>query len=220
MRSRLYIIALVFVLAAFAARAAAPQQGDTAANAAKDPAKLRAHDLHQDLLVAADPWADAEDYKAKFPKKSPFDAGVIAIDIYFRNDGPTPIQINLNTIRLTVAFSGQPEQNLPPLKPVEVANYMLAKDPGDPAKRRVQLPGHSGSVSKEMQKAIDDLRALQLSSDLVPPHGMVHGLFYFDLGGHFDWVSYCRVYVPDVKQMESDKALFFFDVQLFATKAP
>jgi hypothetical protein len=220
MKLSLSIFAFGLVLLCAAPRVAAPQQTETPANTAKDPAKLRAHDLHQDLLVAADPWADPEDYKAKFPKKSPFDAGVIAIDIYFRNDGATPIQINLSTIRLTVAFEGQSEQNLPPLKPAEVANYMLAKDPGDPAKRRIPLPGHGGAVSKEMQKAIDDLRALQLDSDLVPPHGMVHGLFYFDLGGHFDWISNCRVYVPDLKQMETNKALFFFDVQLYRSRVP
>ncbi len=220
MKSRLPIFALVLGFVALTPRVVAPQQAEVPASTAKDPAKLRAHDLHQNLLVAADPWADAEDYKAKFPKKSPFDAGVIAIDIYFRNDGATPIQLNLNTIRLTIAFQGQPEQNLPPLKPAEVASYMLAKDPGDPAKRRIQLPGHSGAVSKEMQKAIDDLRALQLDSDLVPPHGMVHGLFYFDLGGHFDWISNCRVYVPDLKLMETNKPLFFFDVQLYSTRVP
>ncbi len=215
MKSRILILALVLIPVALEPRVEARQQVTPAANGPKDPAKLRAHDLHQDILVAADPWAHPEDYKPRFPKKSPYDIGVIAIDVYLRNDGATPVQINLNTIRLTLAFSDQPEQNIPPLSPAEVAGYMLAKDPGNPEKRRPQLPGKSGAMSKEMQKTIGDLRTLQLSSDLVPPHGMVHGLVYFDLGGHFEWISYCRLYVPDLKQMGTDKALFFFDVPLF-----
>jgi hypothetical protein len=205
--------------AALAIGVAASRQSEAPANAAKDPAKLRAHDAHQDLLVAADPWIDAEDYKPRFPKKSPYDAGVIAIDVYIRNDGAVPVQINLNTIRLTVSFPNQADQNLPPLRPEVVANYMLEKGPVNPEKKRPSLPGSSGNMSKEMKQAIDELRTPAFSSDLAPPHGTVHGLFYFDLGGQFGAISYCRLYVPDLKLMGTNKTLFFFDVPLVPTPA-
>jgi hypothetical protein len=219
MKLRLAIFALALLPAAIAMGAANSIQDAPPANAPKDPAKLRAHDLHQDLLVGADPWIEAEDYKPRFPKKSPYDIGVIAIDVYVRNDGASPVQINLNTIRLTVAFPNEPDQNLPPLRPEVVANYMLSKDLGDPQKRKIQLPTRSTGMSKEMKQTIDQLRDPMFSTDLIPPHGTVHGLFYFDMGGQFGSISYCRLYIPDLKVMGTDKTLFFFDVPLVPSPA-
>jgi len=196
------------------AGAAFSQQNPAPANAAKDPAKLRARDAHQDLLVAADAWTHPEDYKTSFVKKSPYDAGVVAIDVYFRNDGAVPIQLNLATVRLTISLPKQADQNMPPLQPPVVANYMYSKGPVNPERRRLPIGSGGGNISKDEQKSIDELRTLQFSSDLLPPHGTVHGLMYFDIGGHFDWISYCRLYVPDLKIMGTDKMLFFFDVPL------
>lgn len=215
MRLRIPTLALALLVMAFSTALGNGRQDTQPPAVHKDPATFRAHDEHQDLLVAADPWADPDQYKARFPKKSPADAGVIAIDVYFRNDGAMPIQINLQTIRLTLAFSGQPEQNLPPLKPEVVADYVFNKAPGNPAtRRRLPLPTRSGGNTKEVQALIADLRSFQLSSDLVPPHGTVNGFFYFDLDGHFDWIPQSRLYVPDIKVMSTGKALFFFDVPL------
>jgi len=53
-----------------------------------------------------------------------------------------------------------------------------------------------------------------LQTDLVPPHSIVRGLFYFDVDGHFDWITSAKLYVPDLKMMGTDKTLFFFDVDL------
>ena len=110
MRSRLPFLALLFARLIFPSLADSSLQEPPAAPARKDPATLRAHDLHQGLLVAADPWVKPEDYKARFGKKTPYDAGIIAIDVYFRNDGPQPIRLNLNTIKLTISFPNQPDQ--------------------------------------------------------------------------------------------------------------
>lgn len=189
-----------------------PPQDTSHAALQKDPAKLRARDSHQDLLVAADPLTSLEDYKGRFPKRSPFEAGVVAIDIYFRNDGALPVRINLSTICLTLSFRGQADQNIPSLRPEQVADYILNKRVG--ARRAV------GSNSKPMLELVAELRAAQLSSDIAPPHGVMHGLLYFDIGGHYDWITFARLYIPDLKQMGSDKTMFFFDVPLGSVPAP
>ncbi len=61
------------------------------------------HDSHQGFTVAADPILKADEYKSRFGKKNPYDAGIIAIDAYFRNDTDKPVQIKLEDIRLTMA---------------------------------------------------------------------------------------------------------------------
>jgi hypothetical protein len=155
---------------------------------AKDPGKLAAHDDHQGLLVAVDPLLKPEDYKARFGKKTPYVAGIVAIDAYFRNDTGTPIQVDLGS----------------------------GKDPTK-SRRKLPIPGMGGGEGKEFDELQGKLRSAALASDILPPHATVHGLLYFDLDGHFEWINSSRFYVPDLKEMGSGKALLFFDVPLATT---
>ena len=196
------------------------QQKSSQSAAQKDPTKLPARESHQDLLVAADPWVNEDEYKARFPKDCPYDYGIMAIDVYFKNDGALPVRINLDTIRLTITHKESADENLPPLAANDVAEYMLGNNGGgkNPTKRRrLPIPIHTGGNSKNDKKVLelaDVLHGVQLQTDLVPPHSIVRGLFYFDVDGHFDWITSARLYVPDLKTMGTDKTLLFFDVDL------
>jgi hypothetical protein len=218
MKPRIFMLVLMAITAALAS-ASVLQQRTSQSGAQKDPTKLPAHESHQDLLVAADPWVTAEEYKARFPKDSPFDFGIMAIDVYFKNDGSMPVRINLDTIRLTITHKEEADENLPPLAANDIASYMLGNNSGgkNPTKHtRLPIPVHSGSSKndKKVLELADMLHAFQLQTDLVPPHSIVRGLFYFDVDGHFDWITSAKLYVPDLKMMGSDKTLFFFDVDL------
>ena len=185
---------------------------------AKDPGKLAAHDAHQGLLVAVDPLLKPEDYKARFGKKTPYAAGIVAIDAYFRNDTGTPIQIDLDVIRLTVTPPGEQQQDLSPLSARDATAITLGsgKDPTK-SRRKLPIPGMGGGEGKEFDELQGKLRSAALASDILPPHATVHGLLYFDLDGHFEWINSSRFYVPDLKEMGSGKALLFFDVPLATT---
>jgi hypothetical protein len=195
-------------------------QEPPAAPAKKDPATLRARDLHQGLLVAADPWVKPEEYKARFGKKTPYDAGIIAIDVYFRNDGPQPIRLNLNTIKLTISFPNQPDQELASLRPEAVAEIIYDSNPKKPGARRLPIPSRSGGNSKEVQELSLSLRSAQLGTDLIPPKTVVNGLLYFDLEAHFNYVAFARLYIPDLAEMGTGKLLLFFDVPLGPPQTP
>ena len=219
MKPRVFMLILLTIPAALAS-AMAMQQKSSQSPAQRDPTKLPARESHQDLLVAADPWVTEEEYKARFPKDCPFDYGIMAVDVYFKNDGTFPVRINLDTIRLTITHNESADENLPPLAANDVAQYMLGDNGGgkNPTKRRrLPIPVHSGGNNKNDKKVLelaDMLHAVQLQTDLVPPHSIVRGLFYFDVDGHFDWITSAKLYVPDLKLMGSDKVLFFFDVDL------
>ena len=73
-----------------------------------DPMSLRTRDAHQDLTIVADPYLRGSRYsKDLFGKNSFYNAGIIAIDVYFRNDNNAPIRLNLATDR-TGDFSARP----------------------------------------------------------------------------------------------------------------
>jgi len=209
---------LSFFLIAFCAAAvtASGQNSAKPATAAlPDPASLPARDSHQGLLVAADPFTSADRYREKFGKHTPYEGGIIAIDLFFRNDNDSPIRINLKTMQLQVAAPGQSRQRLEPLSPEDVADRVLAK-PKDPTPRfpvpRVGAP--RSPHNKDWEEFAADVRAAALNTDLLPPHATTHGLVYFDIDRHYDWISSARVEVPDLAFMNDPKPLFFFEIDL------
>jgi len=191
----------------------------TPAWAQTDPKTLPAHDSHQSLLVAADPYVSADRYKARFGNKhTPFDAGILALEVYARNDNDKPIRINLNTVSLLIGAPGQPRQKLAAVSPEDVADRVIFKQSRDPRPPRLPLPRPGGAPNRSKGKDWDEfaaeLRAVALSSDVLPPNATVHGFFYFDIEHHYDWLSNARFELPDLDFMLDKKALFFFEIDL------
>ena len=209
MRSQIALVGLL-VFAAIPARA---QTG---------PASLPARDTHEGVLVAADPYTDAARYKARFGKKSPYDAGILAVEVFFRNDNDKPIRLDLETIRLLLKPPGLERQRLGALAVEEVADRILNKVNPDPTARRRPIPVPGRRPKKGRGKEWDELAATlhagALETDLLPPRSSVHGLLFFDIDHHYEWVPYARLYVPDLKFMTDKKALLFFELDLGAAR--
>jgi hypothetical protein len=213
MAARIYFLFLV--LAVWAGAAAAQGQASAPARTTSpDPASLP-HDSHQGLLIAADSYTSADRYKGKFGKHSPYEGGIIAIDLLFRNDNDLPVRLNLKTMQLLVTVPGQSRQRLNPLSPEEVADLVLAK-PKDPTPRfpvpRIGAP--RSRHNKEWEEFAANVREAGLNSDLLPPHATTHGFVYFDVDRHYDWIADARVEVPDLAFMNNPKPLFFFEIDL------
>lgn len=203
---------LVICLSAVLFAACAVARAQTA------PASLPAHDSHEGVLVAADPYVPAARYKDKFGKHTPYEAGILALEIYVRNDNDKPIRVNLNTVSLLFAETGQSRQKLSALSPEDVANRVFSKNPKDPKAQRLPLPLPGGvprtGRGKEWDELDASLRSAAMSSDVLPPNATVHGFFYFDIDHHYDWLSNARFELPDLAFMLDKKALFFFEVDL------
>src|SRR5260370_17709215 len=75
--------------------------------ASQQPPSLKAASLesHEGMTITVRPWTDPALYKEKFPKNSPFAAGIIAIQVVFRNDSDDSMKINLERIQLNVTLS-------------------------------------------------------------------------------------------------------------------
>ncbi len=183
-----------------------------------DPASLPARDAHERLLVAADPYQDAARYKARFGKKTPHDAGILAIDVFFRNDNDRPIQVDRDTIRLLVTVPGLNRQRLESLEVEDVVDRILNKGGPNPTVPRRPLPGRGPKIgrSKEWKELEASLRATALETDILPPHASVHGFLFFDLNHRYDWLPHTRLYLPDLKYLDTKKPLLFFEVDLAA----
>jgi hypothetical protein len=191
------------------------QTSTPARSTSADPASLPARDSHQGLLIAADPYTSADRYKEKFAKHSPFEGGIIAIELFLRNDNDSPVRINLKTMQLLVGAPGEARQRLDPLSPEEVADRVLAK-PKDPTPRlpvpRIGAP--RSKHDKNWEEFADAVRSAALATDLLPPHATTRGLVYFDIDRHYGWISNARFEIPDLAFMGDTKPLFFFEIDL------
>jgi len=192
--------------------------GQTHAAASADPAALPAHDTHQGLLIAADPYLTSERSQQRFGKKHPYGAGLLALEVFLRNDTDGPMKIRLDSIELNVKAPGQPRQRLEPLTLEEAAMMIVLPNGPNPKTRRTPIPGLgvTGGKSKEIAKVEDVLRPEMLPGDLIGPHNTVHGFLLFDVDHHFEEVGYATLYVPDVRRFGSGEKLLFFEVDLRA----
>jgi hypothetical protein len=187
-------------------------------SAPPDPVSLPARDSHQDLTIAADPYQRAERYKKEvFGKDSFYAAGIIAIDVYFKNDNNVPIRLNTGTIQLVISEPGLDRQRLGPLSPEEVADRtLLTANTNIRAHRPFPFPGSSSSSghSKDWVEMTTTLRSVALGTDVLPPHATTHGFLFFDLNHDFGAIHNTHLYIPDLAFMTDNKALFFFEIDL------
>src|SRR5258708_38871392 len=85
------------------------------AGAQQPPLRTASLESHEGLTISAIPWTDAAKYKQKFPKKSPYAAGVVAVEASFWNDSGDSVKVNFSRIRLTVHLDAENTQEIPSL---------------------------------------------------------------------------------------------------------
>jgi hypothetical protein len=187
-------------------------------SAPPDPMSLRTRDAHQELTIVADPYVRAVRYsKEVFGKDSFYAAGIIAIDVYFKNDNNVPIRLNPGTIQLVISQPEQERQRLGALSPEEVADRtLLTANSNIRAHRPFPFPGSSSSSghSKDWVEMTTTLRSVALGTDILPPHATTHGFLFFDLNHDFSAIRNAHLYIPDLSFMTDNKALFFFEIDL------
>jgi hypothetical protein len=180
--------------------------------------KAAALESHEGVTISAQPWTDPANYKAKFPKKSPFNAGIVAIDTIIRNDSDESMKVDLEEIRLNVTVSEDNRQALDSLTPDDVADVVTGskiKDPTATHRSPIPIPtgpkvGHDKHWT-ELQKAAADAG---ITSSIVAPHHSVQGLLYFDLQGQIDLLKTAHLYIPDIRSLEKNHPLLYFEIDL------
>src|ERR1700724_3016833 len=180
--------------------------------------KTASLETHEGLTISAQPWTDAALYKEKFPKKSPFAAGIVAMQVAFRNDSNESMKVSLDRIRLSFQIDQDNRQELQALTPAQVADQVLKPGGKDPSKSRskIQLPvsvPHSGN-GKHWTELEQQAETASVPANVIAPHSTVQGLLYFDLQGQFDLLNEARLYIPDILVMENNRSLTYFEIDL------
>jgi hypothetical protein len=206
---KLFLILTLLALPLLAAMPRGPQQ----------PKTIRAASLeaHEGMTISALPWMEPAQYKEKFGKKSPFSAGVLAVQVSFRNDSDETVKVDLERIRLSLQIDEENRQQIESLTPDQVADATLAAKKKDPtAIRRLPFPTGGPKVGrdKNWEEVQKDAENAAVPSSIVAAHSTVQGLLYFDLQGQFDLLRSARLYIPNIQVLEKGHSLLYFEIDL------
>jgi hypothetical protein len=203
----------------FAASLIGLTSGTRAQDGAKSQSlKTTSLESHEGLTISARPWTDAALYKEKFPKKSPFAAGILAMQVVFRNDSNQSMKVSLDRIRLSFQIDQDNRQELQALTAAQVADEVLKPGGKDPSASRKKIPlpvtlPKSGN-DKHWTELQQQAEIAGVPANVIAPHSTVQGLLYFDLQGQFDLLNGAHLYVPDVTAMENNRSLTYFEIDL------
>ena len=185
---------------------------------AQEAVKSASLESHEGLTISATPWTDAAKYKEKFPKKSPYRAGILAVQVAFRNDSDDSVKIALSRIRLTIHIDNENTQELPSLTAQELAQEVLKPGGKDPTATRqkipIPVPIPKSGKDKNWDELVRQAQDAGVPSGVVAPHSTVQGLLYFDLQNQFDLLETAHLYVPELVFMRGNRALTYFDIDL------
>ena len=179
--------------------------------------KTASLETHEGLTISAQPWTDAALYKEKFPKKSPFASGIVAMQLVFRNDSNESMKVSLDRIRLSFQIDQDNRQEVQALTPAQVADQVLKPGGKDPAKSRARIPlpvSIPHNNDKHWTELEQQAEVGGIPANVIAPHSSVQGLLYFDLQGQFDLLNDARLYVPDILVMENNRSLTYFEIDL------
>ncbi len=208
MKKLLAVVVVVF-LGIFLGRASVGQQSK--------PLRTSILDAHEGVTIGVEPWTQANRYKEKFPKKTPFAAGIVALRLSIRNDNDEAVKLNRPRIRLLVQLDPENRQELEAMTADDLADTVMLKQNGkDPTARRSPIPLPISRPKPERDKNWVEFQAAcqnaGLPSNVIGAHSTMEGLVYFDLRGEWDLLQTARLYVPDLERMTSKQAISYFDI--------
>ncbi len=180
------------------------------------PLKTSALESHEGMTISARPWTDPALYKDKFHKKSPYAAGIVAVQVTFRNDSDDSLKVNLERIRMNLTLSEDNRQALDPLTSEQAADVILKPGAKNVARSRFPIPigGPKVGHDKKWVEVEQELREAGVKASIVAPHSSVQGLLYFDMQSQFDLLNSARLYIPDVVALEKNRELLYFEIDL------
>ena len=183
---------------------------------AQDSLKTSALESHEGMTISARPWTAPALYKEKFHKKSPYTAGIVGVQVTFRNDSDDSLKVNLERIRLNITLSEDNRQALDPLTSEQAADVILQPSAKNLGRSRFPIPigGPKVGHDKKWVEVEQELREAGVKASIVAPHSSVQGLLYFDLRGQFDLLNSSRLYIPDVVALEKNRGLLYFEIDL------
>ena len=190
----------------FAAAIAWPKESFTTRAADKYPAKQ----TQADVVVAVKPYRVEKDVKAAFGKAKPYKYGVLPILAVITNRSDHALGLD----GLKVRFITADRDGLEPIPPEELAYLKLDTKPKERPPYLPSIPGIWRRGVKKGPLAKPEFEQRAFKAPVVPPKSSVSGFFYYLTGNIPDPVPGSAIYLSGVKDLNTGRELFYFEISL------
>ena len=190
----------------FLAVIAWPKQSFTTRAADKYPAKQ----AQAGVVVAVKPYRTEKEVKAAFGKAKPYKHGVLPVLVVITNRSDHALGLD----GLKVRFITADREGLEPISPEELAYLKLD---AKPKKRPHYLPPIPGVWRGGVRKgplAKPEFGQRAFKAPVIPPESSVSGFFYYLTGNLPDPVPGSAIYLSGVKDLNTGRELFYFEISL------
>ncbi len=186
------------------------QQANPPVTRQPNPRDYPAHDAHEGIAIAADPYLERARAEQVFGSYAPNKAGVLAVEIIVKNETGQGVSVNWSAAQLLSRSAGW---QLRALTMEELTRRLV----GEP-KARETVPSRwpplpRSKKSAQYEKARAALAPHFFETGTIPPGATVRGFLFFDVGGDFQGVSRARIYIPEVKNLATGQPLMFFEME-------
>ncbi len=199
--------ALITVISiVFGAVIAWPKESFTTRAADKYPAKQ----AQADVVVAVKPYRSDKDVKAAFGKAKPYKYGVLPVLAVITNRSDHALGLD----GLKVRFITADRDGLEPIPPEELAYLKLDTKPKERPPYLPRIPGVWRGGVKKGPLAKPEFEQRAFKAPVVPPKSSVSGFFYYLTGNLPDPVPGSAIYLSGVRDLNTGKELFYFEISL------
>lgn len=169
-----------------------------------------ARDAHEGLVVAADPFDQADKSSAAFGKQDFRRAGILPVLVVMANETGRTVRLD----RLSVQLITRDRQKIEPTPSEEVMRRLRGSKstslPGDRTPSPIpRIPRRSSSKDSGLEVQIHEFNMRMLLAN-----SNASGFFYFNVGQGRDWVAGSKVYLTGLYWADDSKPLMFFEVNL------
>ena len=194
------------ILVLFVAVIAWPKESFTTRAADKYPAKQ----AQADVVVAVKPYRAEKDVKAAFGKAKPYKYGVLPVLAVITNRSDHALSLS----DLKVRFITADREGLEPIPPEELAYLKLDTKPKKRPPYLPPIPGVWRGGVKKGPLAKPEFEQRAFKAPVVPPKSSVSGFFYYLTGNLPDPVPGSAIYLSGVKDLNTGRELFYFEISL------
>jgi hypothetical protein len=199
--------AALLCLTALVLGSAGASQRDQREFRVKPAESYPARDVHENLVVAAEPYETPDEIKSAFGKDDPYKLGFLPVLVVISNNSAKTVRLD----RMKVEFITRERQKVEPTPANDVVLRLRGggRPPDIPGQRLPRLPGSKPAGDKGA-----DVLARAFEMRMVPPQATASGFMYFDVGRRRDWLAGAQLYLTGLVWANDGQELMFYEVDL------
>lgn len=184
--------------------------------AGKEPVQVRpqpantyaAHDSHEGVAIAAEPYDKPEKSKAVFGKHDPLKIGILPVFLVITNNTQDAVRLD----DLQVQFISGDRRRAEAIPAMDVSLRLKGRRPPpqiDASRKPLPIPR---LPQRRDPGAIPEIVDREFLLKMVPPGDTVGGFFFFPLGLERNPLSGARLYLPGITWARTGRPLLFFEI--------